>query len=646
MSRTPKDNEGRRSPSDEEDEPVVIPAFDTSALIARFSLTLIGRTFHVGGRSTEALLAFMPRSDIWDVAGRVRGVDLGHGRFHFDFESEEDLQKVLKKRPCHFNKWTFALERWEPNIQEDFPNSVTFWITVRGIPLHLWVKDVFQRIGDSLGLVKAVDVKEGRISVSIDVTRPLKFKKKVQFNLTEKVTASLEYDRLYRFCGNCHMISHEEVTCPLLSDPARRRNRESRRTPLPGDNRRVHGLSSERAPARAKTRLEDRPSRSGGASSHREGSNRPVENPTSLPEAVTLVPSRGLPQRSETAGDRDPRLPRHREQSSQSSAGSRKRRPYESAASSAEVRREPHRSGGHRVFSNRQRKGDSVQRQRSPPCIDPSFEQWGNSRPPRHESGICIVELSSPPPPASRSLAPQDKGKGKAVAEDDEEDANSDIGDFESSPKLLEIGSASGDIHSPPFGEIIPALEVTPMDFPADKEPENDEVRSMFGNESVPTDWEDRVDATAEDTELTEEDMRILDECLMMTEGAMEEDDLLGEDLAAEEFAVSLEHTISDVVVPISHSPAVTPAISPSPTSKRVRSPDQSLARKNQRSSPHARHEKMQDKKKKIPRSPKVNAAVSKKLKPSIDIFNSCASGSQCPQGGDTKPRTCYHPKS
>ncbi|XP_024011097.1 uncharacterized protein At4g02000-like [Eutrema salsugineum] len=192
MSRSSQDLSGKKSPSQEKDESVIIPPFDNSALLARFRLTLIGRTFHTGGRSIDALLAFMPRSGIRDVAGRVRGVDLGNGRFHFDFDSEDDLQKVLKKRPCHFNKWTFALERWEPNLQDNFPSSVTFWVRIRGIPLHYWVELAFKKIGDALGFVEAVDEKEGSVLVSVDVTQPLKMKKKAQFDNGDEVTVTLE----------------------------------------------------------------------------------------------------------------------------------------------------------------------------------------------------------------------------------------------------------------------------------------------------------------------------------------------------------------------------------------------------------------------------------------------------------------------
>ncbi|KAG7593704.1 hypothetical protein ISN45_Aa01g024890 [Arabidopsis thaliana x Arabidopsis arenosa] len=86
----------------EEDEVVILPQVDNSALIARYRLSLVGC--------------------------RGRGIPLGNSRFQFDFDSERDLLEILRRRPCHFNKWSFALERWEPHVGDIFPNTMTFWI--------------------------------------------------------------------------------------------------------------------------------------------------------------------------------------------------------------------------------------------------------------------------------------------------------------------------------------------------------------------------------------------------------------------------------------------------------------------------------------------------------------------------------------
>lgn len=110
----------------DDDEVILLPQVDNSELIAQFRLSLVSRIFHQDRRSIEALIAFMPKPHIWDVDGRFRGLSLGNSCFQFEFDSEADIIKVLTKRPCHFNKWSFLLERWAPHIHDDFPNTMTF----------------------------------------------------------------------------------------------------------------------------------------------------------------------------------------------------------------------------------------------------------------------------------------------------------------------------------------------------------------------------------------------------------------------------------------------------------------------------------------------------------------------------------------
>lgn len=46
----------------------------------------------------------------------------------------------------------------------------------------------------------------------------------------EETVVSLTYEKLYRYCFTCSMISHEERDCPQLSDQQRQLNRERRLT--------------------------------------------------------------------------------------------------------------------------------------------------------------------------------------------------------------------------------------------------------------------------------------------------------------------------------------------------------------------------------------------------------------------------------
>lgn len=55
----------------QQQEIIKIRSFDYSDLIEKFKFSLVGRKFHNDGRSTKGLMAFMKRSRIWDVEGRV-----------------------------------------------------------------------------------------------------------------------------------------------------------------------------------------------------------------------------------------------------------------------------------------------------------------------------------------------------------------------------------------------------------------------------------------------------------------------------------------------------------------------------------------------------------------------------------------------
>ncbi|XP_023633734.1 uncharacterized protein LOC17877672 [Capsella rubella] len=241
---------------DEDDEVVILPQADNSAIVARLNLSLVGRMFHKGGRSMAALVATLPKEHIWDLEGRVRGVPIGDSRFQFFFETEEDLQKVLNKRPYHFNHWSFALERWEPHVGSVFPNSMTFWIRLDGIPSEFWTVASLTAFGASLGQVQAVDSPNGGIQVTVTADIALKFQKNAQIPSGETVPVSLLYEKLHRWCLYCRKICHESDSCPLLDKEQRKiyqrhyELQKAQRVSSRGPSRSLHtSAGGRRAPA-------------------------------------------------------------------------------------------------------------------------------------------------------------------------------------------------------------------------------------------------------------------------------------------------------------------------------------------------------------------------------------------------------------
>lgn len=212
----------------EDEEIIKVPPFDFTDLVEKYKLSLVGRMFHQDGRSVDALINHMPKCRIWDVQGRVRGTNLGNNKFQFDFDKEEDLQKVLLRRPCHFNKWSFSLERWIPTIKEDFPNSMMLWVTVMGVPTHYKKDETYRSIRGALGEVDNVDVENGRVRVYINVDEPLQFERKAGYANGDVIKVTLKYEELHRYYYTCKRICHEEGTCPGLSPEQRETNRIAR----------------------------------------------------------------------------------------------------------------------------------------------------------------------------------------------------------------------------------------------------------------------------------------------------------------------------------------------------------------------------------------------------------------------------------
>ncbi|KAL0742068.1 hypothetical protein Bca4012_083581 [Brassica carinata] len=197
---------------------ISVPHFDNSEIIKNYSRTLIGRCMNPEEQNMTALVTNLPK--IWNVESRVVGVDLGHGKFQFDFDKEEDIEEVMKNQPYHFDYWMISLARWQPKRSHNFPSEITFWIRVIGVPLEFWAEPSFETIGDAIGKTVEVDLDFGRVKVVVDGFKELVFDTTVDFTGGEfhdglEEWISLKYEKLFGYCETCHSLCHSTVKCPL-----------------------------------------------------------------------------------------------------------------------------------------------------------------------------------------------------------------------------------------------------------------------------------------------------------------------------------------------------------------------------------------------------------------------------------------------
>lgn len=192
--------------------PVLIHAADSNTLIEANKFTLIGRVTNPNIQKTRALVDFFLQN--WSVVGQFTERELGPHLFQFTFESERDLQTILKKSPFHIKRWMMILQIWEPIVSDDFPSSISFWIRVHGIPLHYWTEGTLHAIGSEIGVADTKDVKQGRVRVHVNGLKPLEMVHDITLPSRETKKVELEYEKLEKHCFLCKSLTHEKEECP------------------------------------------------------------------------------------------------------------------------------------------------------------------------------------------------------------------------------------------------------------------------------------------------------------------------------------------------------------------------------------------------------------------------------------------------
>ena len=198
-------------------------------LLQKHSLTLIGRVTNPSSQKVQNLLPFF--TEKWSTESRPVGSDLGQGMFQFQFEREEDLLKVLEKRPYNYARWMVIVQRWEPTTAPDFPSLIPFWIKVQGVPVHLWTEETIQTVGKNIGVYEDAEISSlnFRMRVHINGRLPLITSSIIEYPNGDEVVAKLVYENLERHCSKCFRLDHELRDCLQAKAEKKERLKEMER---------------------------------------------------------------------------------------------------------------------------------------------------------------------------------------------------------------------------------------------------------------------------------------------------------------------------------------------------------------------------------------------------------------------------------
>ncbi|KAH1097127.1 hypothetical protein J1N35_014048 [Gossypium stocksii] len=164
-------------------------------------------------------------ADFWHPIGGVCITDLGDKRYLFQFFHDVDVQRVLSGTPWFFNNHLFILKKIQNDenpLMVDL-NSTEFWVQVHELPLGLMFEAMAKQFGAFLGKFLEYDAsiptlgvkKYMRIRVCLDVSAPLRRKKKILIENTVTIYALFKYEKLSLFCFICGKMGHGESYCPF-----------------------------------------------------------------------------------------------------------------------------------------------------------------------------------------------------------------------------------------------------------------------------------------------------------------------------------------------------------------------------------------------------------------------------------------------
>ncbi|KAG7588745.1 Reverse transcriptase domain [Arabidopsis suecica] len=216
----------------DDDKPLILSNHSKFCSIERNQCSILGRFLNPTHQRMSNWILDMPR--IWRLYSRVRGIALSQERFQFIFNSEADLDEILKTGVWTQDDWCVVMEKWIEKPPDDYLMFMPVWIRLRNVPVNYYTEETIKEVAACVGKViqanfdseKSQAQDYVRVQVLFDVRNPLRNSKDVQLPTGEIVSITFDYERIRKRCFHCQRLTHEKNLCPfdqlsLIADPGK-----------------------------------------------------------------------------------------------------------------------------------------------------------------------------------------------------------------------------------------------------------------------------------------------------------------------------------------------------------------------------------------------------------------------------------------
>lgn len=144
--------------------------------------SLIGKFLTCKPFNKRAALNTLKRS--WGLEESVQVMEVGTNLFRFKFNTEYDLERVLRSGPWTFDNQVLLLRRWQRGMTAENIRfeSVSLWIQIWGVPFDMVSPKVATEVGSRLGVVEEVEKRRRqdtqslfmRVKVALPISKPIR----------------------------------------------------------------------------------------------------------------------------------------------------------------------------------------------------------------------------------------------------------------------------------------------------------------------------------------------------------------------------------------------------------------------------------------------------------------------------------------
>ena len=155
----------------------------------------------------------------WGLNESMQILEVGLNLFQLKFQSEFDLDRILRGGPRSFDNQLLLLQRWKKgmNVGNIRLELASLWIQIWDAPFDMVSARVAREVGSRLGEVEEVQWKKRkddismfmRVRVALPISKPIRKGGFIVGSDGVKTWVSFKYERLPIFCHYCGILGHD-----------------------------------------------------------------------------------------------------------------------------------------------------------------------------------------------------------------------------------------------------------------------------------------------------------------------------------------------------------------------------------------------------------------------------------------------------